>query len=59
MIAYHKKTTEELIYLLIKEEDRVTLGHIRELIARPDEIEPLRQILRDKSYWEDTETMER
>jgi hypothetical protein len=58
MIAFHEKTTKELIELLIKEENRVTLEHIRELVARPDAIEPLRQILRDKRYWEETETHE-
>lgn len=58
MIAYHEKTTDELIDLLIKGEDRVTLEHIRELIARPDAVEPLRRILRDRRYWEETETRE-
>src|SRR5215813_10891708 len=58
MIAFPEKTTQELIDLLIKEEDRVTVEQIRELIARPDAIEPLRQILRDKRYWEETETSE-
>jgi SEC-C motif len=56
MIAYHEKTTDELIDLLIQEEDRVTLEHIQELIARPDAIEPLRRILLDQRYWRDTET---
>lgn len=56
MIAYHEKTTDELIDLLIKEEDRVTLEHVQELIARPDAIEPLRRILLDQRYWEETET---
>src|SRR5262245_48612294 len=56
MTVYQEKTTAELIDLLIKEEDRVTLEHIQELIARPDAIEPLRQILLDKRYWDETET---
>lgn len=50
-INYAEIPTPELIELLIKEEDRVTLAHIHELAARPDAIEPLRDILRDDYYW--------
>ena len=51
MTDYTEKSTQELIELLIKEEDRVTLEHIQELAARPDAIEPLRGILRNDSSW--------
>jgi hypothetical protein len=58
MFAYHEKTTDELIDLLTKEEDRVTLEHIQELIARPDAVEPLREILRDDFYWYEAKNFE-
>jgi hypothetical protein len=51
MIPYSEQTTAELIALLFREEDRVTLEHIQELAARPDAIEPLRAILRDERIW--------
>jgi hypothetical protein len=51
MNTYSEKSTRELIDLLFKEEDRVTLEHIRELAARPDALQPLREILRNDYYW--------
>ncbi|MEO6726068.1 MAG: HEAT repeat domain-containing protein [Blastocatellia bacterium] len=54
-INYAETPTTELIEFLIKEEDRVTLAHIHELAARPDAIEPLRDILRDDYYWHECE----
>jgi hypothetical protein len=53
MANYTEKTTDELIDLLLKEEDRATLEHIQELAARSDAIEPLREILRSDYYWDE------
>jgi hypothetical protein len=54
-INYAEKTTLELLDLLVKEEDRVTLEHIQELAARPDAIEPLRAWLADMDRWMEAE----
>lgn len=54
-INYAEKTTQELLDLLVTEEDRVTLEHIQELVARPDAIEPLRAQLTDYDYWMEAE----
>lgn len=51
MTALAEKATAELIDLLFREEDRVTWEHIQELAARPDAVEPLREILRNEHYW--------
>src|SRR5437867_4634307 len=52
MPPYAEQTTTELIDLLFKEEDRVTLEHIQELARRGAEaVEPLREILRNEKYW--------
>ncbi len=53
MTSYNEQTTEALIALLFTQEDRVTLEHIKELAARPDAVEPLREILRNTYYWEE------
>lgn len=50
---YKEKSTSELIELLIAEEDRVTLEHIQELVARPDAVEPLSAWMRDEKHWRD------
>lgn len=54
-INYAEKTTPELLDLLVTEEDRVTLEHIQELVARPDAIEPLRTWLADMDRWMEAE----
>jgi hypothetical protein len=52
MFNYAEMTTAELIELLFKEEDRATLEHARELIARGEEAaRPLREILANEDYW--------
>lgn len=52
MFNYAEMTTAELIDLLFKEEDRATLEHARELIARGEEAaRPLREILANEDYW--------
>jgi len=52
MFNYAEMTTAELIALLFKEEDRATLEHARELIARGEEAaRPLREILANEDYW--------
>jgi SEC-C motif-containing protein len=52
MFNYSETTTPELIDLLFKEEDRATLEHARELIARGEEAaRPLREILANEDYW--------
>ncbi|HEU0186168.1 MAG TPA: SEC-C metal-binding domain-containing protein [Blastocatellia bacterium] len=52
MFNYSEMTTPELIGLLFKEEDRATLEHARELIARGEEVaRPLREILANEDYW--------
>lgn len=51
MFNYAGMTTDELIDLLFKEEDRVTLEHIQELAHR-DEAKPrLREMLFNEDYW--------
>jgi len=52
MPNYAEMTTPELIALLFKEEDRATLEHARELIARGEvAARPLREILANEDYW--------
>src|SRR5512145_39157 len=52
MFNYAEMTTDELIERLFKEEDRATLEHARELIARGEEAaRPLREILANEDYW--------
>src|SRR5262245_7526503 len=52
MRNYAEMTTAELIDLLFKEEDRATLEHARELIARGEEAShQLREILANEDYW--------
>ncbi|MGH9769771.1 MAG: SEC-C metal-binding domain-containing protein [Blastocatellia bacterium] len=52
MFNYAEMTTADLIDLLFKEEDRVTLEHARELIGRGEEAaRPLREILANEDYW--------
>jgi hypothetical protein len=52
MFKYAEMTTAELIDLLFKEEDRATLEHARELVARGEEAAgPLREILANEDYW--------
>jgi hypothetical protein len=52
MFDYAGMTTAELIDLLFKEEDRVTLEHIQELVHRGDEARPkLLEILHNEDYW--------
>ncbi|MEK7830030.1 MAG: SEC-C metal-binding domain-containing protein [Acidobacteriota bacterium] len=52
MFNYAEMTTVELIDLLFKEEDRVTLEHIQEVVRRGDEAKPrLLEILADEDYW--------
>ncbi|MDQ3011932.1 MAG: hypothetical protein M3X11_14635 [Acidobacteriota bacterium] len=52
MFNYAGMTTDELIDLLFKEEDRVTLEHIQELSQRGDEARPrLREMLFNEDYW--------
>src|SRR5262245_22862753 len=52
MFNYSEMTTPELIDLLFKEEDRATLEHAQELIARGEEAaRPLREILANEDYW--------
>lgn len=52
MFNYAEMTTAELIELLFKEEDRVTLEHIQEIAARGDEAKPrLLEILNNEDYW--------
>jgi hypothetical protein len=52
MFNYAEMTTAELIDLLFKEEDRATLEHARELIARGEEAaRSLREILVNEDYW--------
>jgi hypothetical protein len=52
MRNYSEIATPELIALLFKEEDRATLEHARELIARgEDAARPLREILANEDYW--------
>jgi hypothetical protein len=57
-INYAETPTPELIELLIKEEDRVTLAHIHELAARADAVEPLRAWMRDQDRWQEAENGE-
>jgi hypothetical protein len=52
-INYTEKTTQELLDLLVTEEDRVTLEHMQELVARPDAIAPLRAWLTDRNRWKE------
>jgi len=52
MFNYAEMTTAELIELLFKEEDRVTLEHIQALAERGDAAVPrLREILFNEDYW--------
>jgi len=52
MFKYLEMTAAELIDLLFKEEDRVTLEHARELMSRGEEAaRPLREILANEDYW--------
>src|SRR5512145_2630694 len=52
MSNYAEMTTAELIDLLFNEEDRATMEHARELIARGEEAaRPLREILANEDYW--------
>lgn len=52
MFNYAEMTTAELIDLLFKEEDRVTVEHIQEIVRRGDEAKPrLREILLEEDYW--------
>lgn len=52
MFNYAEMTTAELIELLFKEEDRVTLEHIQAVIQRGDEAKPrLLEILLNEDYW--------
>jgi hypothetical protein len=52
MFNYAEMKTAELIDLLFKEEDRATLEHARELVARGEEAAgPLREILANEDYW--------
>jgi hypothetical protein len=52
MPKYSEMTTAELISLLIKDGDGVTLEHARELIRRGEEAAaPLREILANEDYW--------
>ena len=52
MSKYAEMTTAELIDLLFEEEDRATLEHARELVARGEEAaRPLREILSNEDYW--------
>lgn len=52
MSNYAEMTTAELIDLLFKEEDRVTLEHIQELVGRGNEAKPrLLEILHNEDYW--------
>ncbi len=52
MLNYSEMTTAELIDLLFKEEDRATLEHAREIVARGEEAaRPLREILANEDYW--------
>lgn len=52
MFNYAEMATAELIELLFKEEDRVTLEHIQEIAIRGDEAKPrLLEILSNEDYW--------
>ncbi len=52
MFDYAGLSTAELIDLLFKEEDRVTVAHMQELVRRGDEALPrLREILQNEDYW--------
>ena len=52
MFDYAALTTAELLDLLGKEEDRVTLAHIEEVVRRDEEALPrLREIWLDEEYW--------
>lgn len=52
MSNYAEMATSELIDLLFKEEDRVTLEHIQEIVRRGDEAKPrLLEILENQDYW--------
>jgi hypothetical protein len=51
MKPYAEQTTDELMSALFTEEDRVTREHIEELARRPEAVEPLRGILRDRDRW--------
>lgn len=52
MFNYAETTTAELIDLLFKEEDRVRLEHIEEIVKRGDEAKPrLLEILDNQDYW--------
>src|SRR5262245_46108839 len=52
MFDYAGLSTAELIDLLFKEEDRVTVAHIQELVRRGDEALPrLREVLQNEDYW--------
>src|SRR5215510_3848477 len=52
MFNYAEMKTAELIDLLFKEEDRATLEHAREMVARGEEAAgPLREILANEDYW--------
>lgn len=52
MFNYADMATAELIDLLFKEEDRVTLEHIQEIAHRGDEAKPkLLEILESEDFW--------
>src|SRR5205085_4557807 len=52
MSDYAGMGTAELIELLFKEEDHVTIAHIQELVRRGAEALPrLREILQNEDYW--------
>lgn len=52
MFNYAEMATADLIDLLFKEEDRVTLEHIQEIAHRGDEATPrLLEILANEDYW--------
>ncbi len=52
MFDYAALPTAELLELLVKEEDRVTVAHIKELVKRGDEALPqLREYLHNEDYW--------
>jgi hypothetical protein len=51
MTQYQAQTTAELIALLFQEQDRVTVEHIQELVARPDATTRLIEILGNEEYW--------
>src|SRR5215470_8651996 len=52
MAKYSEIKTTELVDLLFKDAERVTLEHARELIGRGEEAAaPLREILANEDYW--------